>query len=471
MIDIIRSIFNKEKDTVIAEPELVAGYNTTRTAAVHKTFCRAPSVNMYFTQDGKVKVCCNNFHYVIGRYPEQSISEIWNSKEAESLRAKMRQFDLSAGCDVCEYDFKHRNFNQVPARHFDGVPAKQGYPGMMEFLLTNSCNLECVMCRGENSSLIRKNREKLPPIVNPYGKEFLEQLEPFIPYLHETRFSGSGEAFSIDLYYEIWDMIIERNPNCLIMVQTNGTILTARGKEMLERGNFEIGVSIDSLQKETYESIRLNARLDKVMANIRYFHAYSQRKNNKFSLSACIMRQNWRELPAFINFCNELNAAATLHKVWWPREYALYNLPEAELAAIYNELSGFEPPGNTPVELHNRRHYKYFVSVVKDWMARAPQLEQERITAEQLADDELMPYIKEKFTTSIAASDLPENERETNLLLCLDKLGEVLLLCNETHTREKILRWVALLPSFEIVSGFTLEPAEFIFSEASRYRA
>lgn len=468
MIEAIRSIFNTKKEPLTEENKLIRDYNATRKGSGHKTFCHAPSVNMYFTQDGKVKVCCNNFYYVIGTYPQQNISQIWNSEAAETLRGNMRKYDLSAGCGVCEYDFKGRNFNQVRARHFDSIVPSLKYPRMMEFLLTNTCNLECVMCRGENSSLIRKNREKLPPIPSAYDKEFLNQLEEFIPHLVETRFSGSGEAFSIDLYYEIWEKIIELNPKCLIVVQTNGTILSGRAKDMLERGNFEIGVSIDSLQKETYESIRVNARLDKVLANIHYFQEYSERKKKRFTLSACVMRQNWHEIPAFINFCNDLNAVATLHKVWWPRESALYNLSEPELTKIHAQLAAYIPSANGHLEEHNKQNYLYFVSVIKDWLSAAPLIQKEKILAAQMPETELLPYFKGKLSQCILESDMPENERADSLQLCIDKLEQVFTLCNEKLTPEMILRWIAYLPAHEVLNGFKMESAEFIFLEAQR---
>ena len=218
--------------------ETVKAYNQSRDKESHSCFCYAPSTNMLFAHDGSVHVCCHNFGFSLGKYPHQSLMEIWNSVKANELREYMRQYDLSHGCGVCEMDLKPGNFNEVKARHFDSIPRHPQYPTMMEFLISNTCNLECVMCSGEFSSLIRKNREKLPPLVTPYDKEFLTQLEEFIPHLHETRFSGSGEAFSIDMDYEIWEMIIKRNPKCIIMVQSNGTILTERVKDIFEPWKF-----------------------------------------------------------------------------------------------------------------------------------------------------------------------------------------------------------------------------------------
>jgi len=47
-------------------------------------------------------------------------------------------------------------------------------------------------------------------------------------------------------YYDIWDLIIRKNPKCEIVVQTNATVLNNRIKNLLETGNFKISISIDS---------------------------------------------------------------------------------------------------------------------------------------------------------------------------------------------------------------------------------
>src|SRR6185295_19977224 len=105
--------------------------------------------------------------------------------------------------------FESANFAGLRARSFDdlsedryaladGVPF--AYPKLMEFEISNVCNLECTMCTGFFSSSIRHNREHLPPIKTPYDDAFVRQLEPFVPHLKAARFLG-GEPFLIRTYY------------------------------------------------------------------------------------------------------------------------------------------------------------------------------------------------------------------------------------------------------------------------------
>lgn len=444
-------------------------YNAARSISDHSCFCYAPFTNMLFAHDGSVHVCCHNFGFSLGKYPQQSIREIWNSAKADELRESMRRYDLTRGCAVCEMDLKSGSYGEVKARHFDTVPRHPQYPAMMEFLISNTCNLECVMCSGEFSSLIRKNREKLPPLVTPYDQEFLRQLEEFVPFLHETRFSGSGEAFSIDMLYEIWEMIIRQNPKCIIMVQSNGTILTERVKDILSRGNFQIGISLDSLNKETYESIRVNAKFEKVMDHIRYFEEYSRNNNRRFSLAMCVMRQNWEELPAFINFCNSMNATATLHKVWYPLHYALHNLSAEKLHNMHEWLSAFDFPEQTQLQAANKAHYRYFLSIIKNWAVAQDKVADTGETNSTLSLPGMVDSLKRKLSNGITESSLPEKDKILMRTLIPEKLDAMLGMYNEEQEKEEALRKMCGFPDDLLFALFKDNTADFLFSQAKKY--
>src|SRR5690606_6216470 len=105
-------------------------------------------------------------------------------------------------CSVCKTNVENGNHVSVLSKLYDYNYEVQEYPAVMEFELSNKCNLECVMCKGELSSTIRKQRDKLPPLNTPYDSTFVEQLKEFIPHLKEAKFLG-GEPFLIDIYYEI----------------------------------------------------------------------------------------------------------------------------------------------------------------------------------------------------------------------------------------------------------------------------
>lgn len=362
----LKQIFTKTKREAV-NGKIVKQYNSHRSRGARQYLCHTPFKSLYFGHQGKVVACCYNRGHVMGVYPAMSIMEIWNGEGANQLREYIKNNDLSLGCFGCRLQLIAGNFDAVKARQYDECSFNpNGYPSAMEFELSNVCNLECEMCRGDFSSLIRAKREKLPPIVCAYDAKFVDQLEEFIPYLEEVKFYG-GEPFLIDIYYDIWERIMKINPNVRISVQTNATVLNNRVKNILEHTNLHINISLDSLNKTTYESIRKNAHFERVMENVKYFHSYCKSKNTFIGISVCAIRSNWRELPAFVQYCNELEMPVYFHTVLGPDHLSILGMEPAELAEITSYLQGFDFANQTPVQKKNRTHYFDFVNQVMAW--------------------------------------------------------------------------------------------------------
>lgn len=450
-----------------ARPQGSPDHGAPVVAATRRSACYAPSVNMLFATDGSVRACCHNSENTLGRYPDQTISQIWQSDAACAFRQAMSDFTFLSGCRGCELDYRAGLYDHAPARHFDQLPQHPAYPTMMEFLLSNTCNLECTMCSGELSSSIRKNRDKLPPLHNPYGPEFLEQLREFLPYLHETRFSGAGEAFSIDLYYDLWRQLTAINPACLLVVQTNGTILNARVRDILEQGNFQIGVSLDSLQQETFEAIRIGASFDTVMRNIDYFAAYSRSRSRTFTISACVMRQNWHEMPALVAYSNQIGAHVIFHKVWSPRSVALYNLPAVALAQIHATLTAAMPAADSPLAETNLKTYQYFLSVIARWQAEAAERELHTQQWNDLSTGALYDTIDQRIADYIHQQDMLERNREELIALCRSKFAAVVDLWESEENKRSLLLKLVAIPVSEMITSLKVQPIERLY-EMSR---
>ena len=181
--------------------DIIKEYNHSRTCHDKRVLCHAPFTNIYFNQSGNGLACCYNTSHVLGTYPQHSIRDMWFGAKAQELREAIRQNDLSGGCSGCAHQLTSRNFSgQMSVFDRYGDEKKQiswfqrisqrfkpqeeiSLPKAMEFSLTNVCNLGCVMCSGYFSSVIRRDREKLPPMKSPYDLAFVEQLEAFIPSL------------------------------------------------------------------------------------------------------------------------------------------------------------------------------------------------------------------------------------------------------------------------------------------------
>ena len=320
------------------EKRIIKEYNKIRNNSKCEVLCNAPFASMRFTISGNIQVCCYNHLLLLGKYPDDKLIDAWNGENSKLLKNSILNNDLRLGCGYCSEIIKSKNYKSVGANNYDYLKkSNNSWPTMLDFELGNNCNLECVMCNGENSALIRQNRENEIPYCPPYDDEFINQLEPFIPHLTEVRFVG-GEPFLIEINYKIWEKIIEINPACNIIVLTNGTILSERVKNILTIGNFNISVSSDGISSEIYEKIRVNADFSVFINNLRFFLDYSHSKNKPFCWNLCPQRLNWHEIPDIFSFCNNENINIILHTIFFPPHTSLWNLPKIELEKIKSYL-------------------------------------------------------------------------------------------------------------------------------------
>ena len=127
--------------------------------------------------------------------------QAWCSEEMQDLRHDLQNFEFQkAGCDLCYKQLAIGNYNSSLIEKFNKYNISRDFttllPTVLEFEISNVCNYECIMCGGKWSSSIRKNREKLPPLISPYDENFIKQLDPILPNLQFANFLG-GEPFAI----------------------------------------------------------------------------------------------------------------------------------------------------------------------------------------------------------------------------------------------------------------------------------
>jgi molybdenum cofactor biosynthesis enzyme MoaA len=330
---------------------------------------------MYFGRDGIVSACCYSRMNQIGRYPEQTVDEIWSGARANAMRVAMRDQELPGGCDLCADQLYARNFAGFLARQYDGNAQASGfgevgeqrYPTRIDFELSNKCNLECAMCSGFFSSSIRANRENLPPLPQQYDRAFVDQIAPYLEHLSDAKFLG-GEPFLIDVYYDIWELLIDRNPNCRVSITTNGTVFTEKVKRILEKLNCEIILSLDSVVKPTYEAIRKNATYERTMENFDAICAINQRKGVNLSITVCPMGMNALEMPGLVEFANERGVRVHFNTVVFPEAHSIKALPLERQREILELYRSSLIEGKDDIERDNWAALKGFSRQIEFWM-------------------------------------------------------------------------------------------------------
>jgi len=377
-----KNIFNRRSNAISVSglpAETTNAYNKTRQVRDKTLLCHAPFSNLYFNSEGHVALCWKTFHKHETYSEEKSIMDIWKGENFEKIRAGIRSCNLDFGCQECKKHLLEGNYVNVLSKAYDNDHLHPVYPTIMEFELSNRCNLGCTMCNGNLSSTIRKDREKLPPLPSPYGQKFVEELNEFIPHLKEARFNG-GEPFLIKQYYDIWDNISELNPKLKMVIATNGTVLTSKVKEYMEKSNFHFNISIDGFSPETYESIRINGNFERLMENLDYFISYCRKNKRTLCIMINPLRQNWWEMPEFVNWCNQKDIHLWFNSIIKPADQALWSLPSSELEKILSQLSSarLEMPnsGNNAIHKYNIDTYNNLVNQqIKTWHSEAVERE------------------------------------------------------------------------------------------------
>jgi len=433
-------------------------YNLQRYSGPHRKICYAAEKSMYFNINGNLTACCRNRSYILGKYPENTVREFWESEKRKELRRTLKANDFSKGCFQCKNSVENGNFDSVQALVYDNIPTDKKHPTMLEFALSSKCNLNCIMCSDEcSTSFLSEQGSSLEKGV--YEDSFVNQLEEFIPHLDQVRFFG-GEPFLIPIYYKIWERIVAINPDCKINVQTNATILNDRIKELLKKGNFIIGVSIDSFNKNTYETIRRNANFEKVMHNVEYFAEYAKLKNIHLGVAVCPMKQNWEELPEIVLKCDKLDANVYFNPVWHPTKCSLFFLSSSELQQIYKKLYEIKLPDMLDIEKKNKYHFDCFLFQLTKWQQE--KLEEETIWKQLKIDKNEWPNIVLQDIQIVLIHKIKmyltekKNANEHEISIQINKIISVLKRFNDGPLlRETLLRLIEIPPeafSYDILN-------------------
>ncbi len=309
-----------------------------------RSLCYAPYTSLFFSTTGQVRVCCHNWAHPVGNILENSIDEIWQGVRVKILREALKNYKFGPGCEFCRGQTEKTFANAAMRRYDKFAVADEAplWPQLIELSISNTCNLECIMCYGHYSSAIRSRREKLPPLPKLYSDAFFESLWKYVPHLSQLKFLG-GEPFLIAEYYKLWERMIAEGLAIPCHVTTNGTQYNSRVERVLEHVPMSFSVSMDGATKTTLESIRVNAKYEEVMENARRFREYARAKQTTFSVTYCLMRQNWHEFGDFCLLADSWDTWVGVNTVNNPPEFGLYNLPADDLRKVLHAMEAEAP--------------------------------------------------------------------------------------------------------------------------------
>lgn len=192
---------------------------------------------------------------------------------------------------------------RIPRRYTVPKPLPPApHPTLVNLESTLGCNLECVMC-GSHLAGVTKTRKIMPP-------ELLAKVEAqVLPGVRDLSLTVAGEPFMTPKMPSFVDLA-ERT-GAQLQLNTNATLI--KEGDLLRRvlrAASVVKVSIDGATKETYESIRVKADFDVVVANIaalvRTRDALGREERPRLAMCMVLMRRNVEELVAMVELAHRL---------------------------------------------------------------------------------------------------------------------------------------------------------------------
>jgi hypothetical protein len=316
--------------------------------------CPLPFERFDIGPNGDVKVCCGEWLPMsIGNFLDQSVPEILNSPAAQ----RIRQSVVDGSYKYCSHlDCGTMSQDALPTRDELAVSstrnavAEENYilDGIHEigFVFDQTCNLSCPSCRTHLIS------EKMSESVEK-ARAVEEKLLPLLPTTRILQINPAGELFSSKPSRKLLELINdERCPDLKINIISNGTLFSRDEWNKfpgIHNKVQSVRISIDAACKETFEKLRRLGKYDVLVRNMRFLRELRDTgvvPQLKFSFTYQL--DNFREMRAFVDFCEEMHADFAIFERLQNRVF-----PDVE----YRQKA-----------VHHMEHplYSEFIEVVKD---------------------------------------------------------------------------------------------------------
>jgi MoaA/NifB/PqqE/SkfB family radical SAM enzyme len=169
-------------------------------------------------------------------------------------------------------------------------------PRYVQIEPVGQCNLRCRMCAIQ----FRKDGPPHGPLAFMPVHEFRRIVEGF-PALDHLHLQGLGEPMMHPQFFEMIEWAAARG----VRVSTNSNLTLVsqrRARLCVDSGLAELHVSLDAASAPIYERIRVGARFDKVLRNLRRVLAARQAAGSamRVRIVMVLMRDNLAELPALV---------------------------------------------------------------------------------------------------------------------------------------------------------------------------
>ncbi len=176
------------------------------------------------------------------------------------------------------------------------VPYRPFYCGIG---IEAKCNLKCTMCPRNDPNFQESEM----------SYDMFTRIIDQLPFLKGAHLSGLGEPMLHKDLFRMIRYLKDRKMSSLIV--TNGTLLNEVNiKKIFQSGLDVVHVSIDSADPETYESIRVGAKLEDVKAGVKNLVDQRDKRQSrlKVNINSILMKKNYRGIEDMVRLGSEVGA-------------------------------------------------------------------------------------------------------------------------------------------------------------------
>lgn len=299
-------------------------------------FCPIPFLQLQLNPLGNVSACCFSNEYKVGDVKTSTVEEIWNNEKMQAWRREFLNNDIKI-CKSSMQNFEcHKMYDHL-RKEVTPTEIQKNLPRRLDLRLHGKCNLECVMC-----DVWRQPN-------NLYDKSDFWEIGPekIFPFLLEIDMLG-GEPFIQRDTYRLIDEVSRVNSKCTWGFITNAAYnFNDKIQSSLDKIKLRhIHMSLDSVRPETYPKIRLKGSYEQTFATVEAYVNYRKRREQtgpSFALfsSMCVQKENWSEIPEFLNFCRERGIKPLLQAVIGREHLSLRGLAMNQLESVIRDVEPF----------------------------------------------------------------------------------------------------------------------------------
>tara|TARA_B100001778_G_C18605266_1_gene639442 strand:- start:6186 stop:7508 length:1323 start_codon:yes stop_codon:yes gene_type:complete len=303
--------------------------------------CFAAFNHLRITRMGYMMPCCFATLYNQKWNKDEGLHHYWFEGVNAEYQETFLDTKLHDGCDTCKERLENKVIPPIVDYDWNVKDRMKGvmnvsYPKIIEFEISNLCNMECPMCVGYLSSKHAMNRDK----HIDWGESIfddddnlnhlIEELKEFIPYLEEIRFVG-GEPLAHKAMFKIAKIVRDIKPEVKLQVCTNGSIFNKQVKKLCEKNNVTFSFSLDTIIPEEYQIIRVGGTHKDTYDNVKKITDMVGHRN--VTINSTLMTINCENIVQLIRYAYKnkyrffLNTYARHGRVTSP-DWGLHNISD-----------------------------------------------------------------------------------------------------------------------------------------------